>query len=63
MAGFTFEKISPPARRNPAPSATNEKPRGTVVRMLARFVEVRMRRKLNTGTGVSERRQPPQDDI
>jgi hypothetical protein len=50
MPGFTFEKISPPDPRKPAVSpATNERPRGPVVRMLERFVEMRTKRKLRVG--------------
>lgn len=64
MPGFTFEKISPPDRRKPAVApATNERPRGRVVRMLERFVEMRVRRRLNRGTGVSKRRELPRNDI
>jgi hypothetical protein len=62
MPGFTFERISPPPQRKPAVPTASEKPRGAVVRMLERFVEMRVRLKLNMGAGVSERRKP-HDDI
>jgi hypothetical protein len=63
MPAFTFEKIPPPARRKAAAPAANEKPRRVVTRMLERFVEIRVRRKLNSDTDVGERREPSHDDI
>jgi hypothetical protein len=63
MPGFTFERISPPPQRKPAVPTASEKPRGAVVRMLERFVEMRGRLKLNAGTGVSQRREPSRDDV
>ncbi len=62
MPGFTFERISPPPQRKPAVPTVSEKPRGSMVRMLERFVEMRVRLRLNTGVGVGERRNP-QDDV
>jgi hypothetical protein len=48
MPGFRFEKIGPPEERKLiATPAANER-RGPVVRMLQRFVELRVRRKLRT---------------
>lgn len=45
MPAFTFEKISPPARR--APVATlPKKPRGLISQMIDRFAERRARRAL-----------------
>ena len=44
MPAFTFEKISPPARRGPIPPVANKKPRGVIVQMLDRFVEARVKR-------------------
>jgi hypothetical protein len=61
MPGFSFEKISAPAQRKPVTPVASEKPRGAVVRMLERFVERRLRRRLNAGTRVRERGQ--RDDI
>ena len=46
MPAFTFEKISPPADRSPAPPVANKKQRGVVVKMLDRFVEARVKRTL-----------------
>ena len=46
MPAFTFEKISPPADRSPAPPVANKKQRGIVVKMLDRFVEARVQRTL-----------------
>jgi hypothetical protein len=62
MPGFTFERISPPPQREPSVPTESEKPRGVVGRMLERFVEMRVRLRLSTGAGVSERRKP-RDDI
>ncbi|MBR1174755.1 hypothetical protein JQ617_12370 [Bradyrhizobium sp. KB893862 SZCCT0404] len=45
MPAFTFEKISPPARRAPA-AATPKKPRGLISQMIDRFAERRARRAL-----------------
>jgi len=44
MPAFTFEKISPPARRAPA-AATPKKPRGLISQMIDRFAERRARRE------------------
>jgi hypothetical protein len=46
MPAFTFEKISPPADRGPAPPVANKKQRGVVVKILDRFVEARVKRTL-----------------
>jgi hypothetical protein len=46
MPAFTFEKISPPADRSPAPPVANKKQRGVVVKILDRFVEARVQRTL-----------------
>jgi hypothetical protein len=45
MPAFTFEKISPPARRAPAATAP-KKPRGLISQMIDRFAERRARRAL-----------------
>jgi hypothetical protein len=43
VPAFTFEKISPPARRDPiAPTAKQQ--RGAIVQILDRFVEARVKR-------------------
>ncbi|HEY8696502.1 MAG TPA: hypothetical protein VIM02_02705 [Rhizomicrobium sp.] len=51
MPAFSFEKISPPAPRDPiqplvsmAPNV--RKPRGVIVQIMDRFVEARLRRTL-----------------
>jgi hypothetical protein len=45
MPAFTFEKISPPARRAPA-ATTPKKPRGLISQMIDRIAERRARRAL-----------------
>ncbi|TWA98479.1 hypothetical protein [Bradyrhizobium stylosanthis] len=55
MPAFTFEKISPPARRAPA-AATPKKPRGLISQMIDRFAERRARRALQ------RQRAPRQDE-
>jgi hypothetical protein len=45
MPAFTFEKISPPARRAPA-ATTPKKPRGIISQMIDRFAERRAKRVL-----------------
>ena len=47
MPAFTFEKISPPARRAPAATAP-KKPRGFISQMINRFAERRARRALRS---------------
>ena len=48
MPAFTFEKISPPGERGPAPSVAkpvaNKKQRGVIIQMLDRFAEARVKR-------------------
>ncbi|MDF0493306.1 hypothetical protein [Bradyrhizobium yuanmingense] len=43
MPAFTFEKISPPARRAPTATAP-KKPRGLISQMIDRFAERRAKR-------------------
>lgn len=43
MPAFTFEKISPPARRAPA-AAAHKKPRGVISQVMDRIAERRARR-------------------
>jgi len=47
MPAFTFEKISPPARRAPA-ATTPKKPRGLISQMIDRFAERRAKRVLRS---------------
>jgi hypothetical protein len=46
MPAFTFEKLSPPVRRNPA-AAAETKQRSRIVQFLDRFTEARTRRALS----------------
>jgi len=55
MPAFTFEKISPPARRGPI-APIEKKQRGVVAQILDRFVEARVRRTLQKQKPV--RRKP-----
>jgi hypothetical protein len=61
MPAFTFEKISPPARRGPIPSI-EKKRRGVIVQILDRFVEARVKRSLRQEKDVIARREakPPE---
>ncbi|RTM08954.1 MAG: hypothetical protein EKK33_27375 [Bradyrhizobiaceae bacterium] len=45
MPAFTFEKISPPARRSPT-TAAPQKPRSVISQMIDRIAERRARRSL-----------------
>jgi hypothetical protein len=55
MPAFTFEKISPPADRGPAPPVANKKQRGAIVQILDRLVEARVKRTLKKEKGVIAR--------
>ena len=55
MPAFTFEKISPPTPRGPAPPVANKKQRGVIVQMLDRVAEARVKRALKKGKGVAPR--------
>ena len=55
MPAFTFEKISPPADRGPVPPVANKKQRGVVVKMMDRFAEARVKRKLKEEKGAIAR--------
>ncbi|MDF0521762.1 hypothetical protein P0R31_31425 [Bradyrhizobium yuanmingense] len=57
MPAFTFEKISPPARRAPT-AAVPKKRRGLISQMIDRFAERRARRALQ-GQGASRRDKKP----
>jgi hypothetical protein len=58
MPAFSFEKISPPARRTAAPAA-NKKQRGVIVQMLDRLAEARAKRSLrkSTSKGTSSKKE------
>ena len=61
MPAFTFEKISPPARRGPVPPIANKKQRGVIVQMLDRFVEKRVKRtQQQQEASVTTRYKPPE---
>ena len=55
MPAFTFEKISPPVAAHPMSCRPPRKPRGVIVQILDRFVEVRVRRTLRKDKGVIAR--------
>jgi hypothetical protein len=66
MPAFSFEKISPPVRRDP-PIAndlpiSDKKPRGVIVQILDRFVEARVKRTLRKDKGVIARYRPKTSD-
>jgi hypothetical protein len=58
MPVFTFEKISPPVRRGQLPPIA-KKQRGSIVQILGRFVEARIRRTSLKGKGAARRQQKP----
>ncbi len=62
MPSFTFEKISPPVRRAPATpvaaTAVVPRPRGLIVQIIDRFVEVRVKRTLLQEKAAIARREP-----
>jgi len=58
MPAFTFEKISPPARRAPAAALPKKKPRGLISQMIDRIAERRARRALQ-GERVVRRDEKP----
>jgi hypothetical protein len=61
MPAFSFEKISPPARRGPIAPIV-KKQRGVIVQILDRFVEARVKRTLRSEKGaVARGRQRPKE--
>jgi hypothetical protein len=61
MPAFTFEKLSPPVRRDPVAPIANKKQRGVIVQMLDRFVEARVKRtRQEAEKGVIARYKPPE---
>jgi hypothetical protein len=61
MPAFTFEKLSPPVRREPVAPIADKKQRGVIVQMLDRFVEARVKRTLQAEEkGVVARYEPPE---
>jgi hypothetical protein len=62
MPAFTFEKISPPARRGSLPpTTTTKKQRGVIVKVLDRFVGVRAKRSATEDEGGIAREQTPSE--
>ena len=61
MPAFSFEKISPPARRGSNPSI-EKKQRGVIVQILDRFVEARVKRIKRGEKGVIARHEPKSPD-
>jgi hypothetical protein len=57
MPAFTFEKISPPVTRVDTTPA-EKKPRGVIVQIMDRFVEVRGKRILKRERTVTARSKP-----
>jgi hypothetical protein len=59
MPAFSFEKISPPVRRDPPIvndlPISDKRPRGVIVQILDRFVEARVKRTLRKEKGVLAR--------
>ncbi|WP_024508332.1 hypothetical protein [Bradyrhizobium sp. ARR65] len=62
MPAFSFEKISPPVRRNPITQADagEKRPRGLIVQLLDRLSEARVRRSLRKQS--FDTRQPKSPD-
>lgn len=55
MPAFSFEKLSPPIRREPVPSAA-VKPRGLIHQMLDRLAAARHRRGADDGAAAAQAR-------
>ncbi len=60
MPAFTFERLSPPVRRNEAQPA-EEKQRGRIVQLLDRFSEARTKRSLRKHRPASADHQKPSE--
>ncbi|MBV9459464.1 MAG: hypothetical protein JO141_18365 [Bradyrhizobium sp.] len=59
MPAFTFEKLSPPARRAAANApAADKKQRGVISSMLERLAEARSKRRTPKERAVSARKKP-----
>ena len=58
MPAFTFEKISPPRRRDPIAPA-EKKQRGRIVQLLDRFAELRLGHALRKERPAPKRQQEP----
>ncbi|HTD00437.1 MAG TPA: hypothetical protein VK734_22060 [Bradyrhizobium sp.] len=62
MPVFTFEKLSPPARRVANAPATDKKQRGVISSMLDRLTEARSKRRTSKERTVSARKKPKAQD-
>jgi len=62
MPVFTFEKLSPPARRVAKAPATDKKQRGVISSMLDRLTEARSKRRTSKERTVSARKKPKAQD-
>jgi hypothetical protein len=58
MPAFTFEKLSPPARRVANTPAPDKKQRGVISSMLNRLAEARSKRRPAKERTVSARKKP-----
>jgi hypothetical protein len=58
MPAFTFEKLSPPARRAANAPAADKKQRGVISSMLDRLTGARSKRRLRKEQTVSARKKP-----
>ena len=58
MPAFTFEKLSPPARRAANAPAAEKKQRGVISSMLDRLAEARSKRRPAKERTVSARKKP-----
>ena len=58
MPAFTFEKLSPPARRATNAPAAEKKQRGVISSMLDRLAEARSKRRPPKERTVSARKKP-----
>lgn len=58
MPAFTFEKISPPAKRTAVAPVANKKQRGVIVQVLNRLAEARVKRSLKQEARASARNAP-----
>ena len=58
MPAFTFEKLSPPARRAASAPAAEKKQRGVISSMLDRLTEARSKRRTSKERTVSARKKP-----
>jgi hypothetical protein len=56
MPAFSFEKISPPNRHDPAPPIEKQ-PRGVIVQILGRFAERRVERAQRVEKSIIARRE------